>query len=376
VDRIAFLTKRDILYSGGGGDLYVHELAKRLASEYDVSVIATRIGGGPITEYVDNIRVTRIGSLEAISRLRVPLYLIRHLKEIDVIIENVTVIPWMTPLFTSKPRVAIVHQLLREIFFHELPRVVAWPAYAIEPLLYKPYKNVPIVCPAGETTIKSLTNVGLRSENIIPISCGVSQKYLDIGREALTRKSESPTILVMTRLEAYKRVDWALYAMKRVLRSCPTAHMIIVGDGRQLNRLKVLTSQLNMSANVTFRGFVSEEEKMRLLAEAHVHIWSLGYRDGCGLSILEANAFWTPSIAWNAIGPSDTILDGETGILVPYGDICRLSESLLSILTNSEFRLRLAMNAYRLACRHSWDLAASQFSSIIEGLLARGKSDS
>ena len=71
---------------------------------------------------------------------------------------------------------------------------------------------------------------------------------------------------------------------------------------------------------MTFHGHVSETEKHRLLARAWVHAMP-SLKEGWGLVVVEAGVHGTPTVAFrSAGGPADSIVDGETGLLVDDAD--------------------------------------------------------
>jgi len=69
------------------------------------------------------------------------------------------------------------------------------------------------------------------------------------------------------------------------------------------------------------------------------------YREGFGSVVIEAAAMGVPSVATAVVGLIDSVVPGETGLLVPPKDVVALRSALLSLLANSDLRQRLGQRA-------------------------------
>jgi glycosyltransferase involved in cell wall biosynthesis len=109
--------------------------------------------------------------------------------------------------------------------------------------------------------------------------------------------------LIVSALVPYKRIDLAIEAFRR--RSEP---LVVVGAGPSEQRLKA-----SAPANVTFRGWVSDEELRSLYQRCRACLLP-GVED-FGIVPLEAQASGAPVVAYGRGGALDTVRDGETGVL-------------------------------------------------------------
>jgi glycosyltransferase involved in cell wall biosynthesis len=80
--------------------------------------------------------------------------------------------------------------------------------------------------------------------------------------------------------------------------------------------------------------------------------------EGWGIANLEAAACGTASVASDAPGLRDSVVDGTTGYLVPHGDVGRLAQRLAGLLQDPDQRDRLGRDARVFAERFSWDSSA------------------
>src|SRR5207247_2040670 len=110
----------------------------------------------------------------------------------------------------------------------------------------------------------------------------------------------------------------------------PDLTLEIAGQGDDRPRLEGLARELKLGDAVRFLGFVSEEEKRRLLRRA----WAVVYpspKEGWGISNVEAAACATPALASDSPGLRESVRHGETGFLVPHGDLRALAERMAAL---------------------------------------------
>jgi len=109
---------------------------------------------------------------------------------------------------------------------------------------------------------------------------------------------------------------------------------------------------------VEFRGFVSEDEKLGLLRECWANLFP-SPKEGWGITVVEAAACGTPSIASASPGLRDSVVGGETGFLVPHGDVKALAARMLEFADSPALVARLGAAGRRFAEGLTWEAAAS-----------------
>jgi phosphatidylinositol alpha-1,6-mannosyltransferase len=80
--------------------------------------------------------------------------------------------------------------------------------------------------------------------------------------------------------------------------------------------------------------------------------------EGFGIVYLEAAAFGRPLLAYETGGVSEAVLDGETGLLAPEGDVEALSRALARLMEDATLRQRLGDAGRVFARKFSWESAA------------------
>jgi len=139
----------------------------------------------------------------------------------------------------------------------------------------------------------------------------------------------------------------------------PDARLLIAGGGDHRPALEALARSLDLGERVRFLGFISEREKVELLRST----WALVFAsptEGWGITNLEAAACGTPVIASNSPGLRESVRDGETGYLVPHGDVSALAGAMQRIAVNPALVSELGPRAREFAESFTWQRAAAE----------------
>jgi glycosyltransferase involved in cell wall biosynthesis len=287
--------------------------------------------------------------------------------EADVVVDNGDIAtPWFTPIFVRKPCISIIYQITGNIFQYELPSHFATIAQRLEPWIYKIYKRTRIVT-CSPSTSSDLVRVGIPSNNITVIRPGIAESFNTFHGDET--KFENPTIVCISRFRRYKGLNFAIATMKYVLESVPNARLIIAGNGDDSEIRREISATDYGDAIEVLSRFPHrwDAEKQMLLSKSHVALVP-SVREGYGIVVIEANACGTPAIGWAVSGVRDSIVDGLTGLLVPFGDTPALAKTIVDVLSNSQKLAEMSEAGIVWARQHSWDLAAQQFGKVIESI--------
>ena len=115
----------------------------------------------------------------------------------------------------------------------------------------------------------------------------------------------------------------------------------LVGDGPNLQACQQLAHELGISENVQFVGARSDVH--RLLARQDIFVLTSNW-EGFPISILEAMGHRLPIVASDVGGVHEAVIDGETGFLIPRGNVDCLVEALQELHNNAELRNRMGIN--------------------------------
>lgn len=346
----------------GGAEVNLHEIAKRwIKWGHQVTVFCAKPPGCEEHEEIDGIEIIRKGEPYTVYLHAAKQYLWRLKKrDYDVVIDDINGIPFFTPTYVRKPKVAIMHHLVKDIFFKELNLPLAITGYLAEKTIPLIYQKTPFVA-VSESTKESLTSFGIPTENTTVIYNGLNHS---LYKTSSGTESPYPHIVYVGRIKNYKNLDHLLKATKIIAKTIPNVRLSIAGKG-DCNELRALAKQLRIAHLTSFYTNISDQEKVQLLQSAWVHI-TPSTREGWGLTTIEAAACGVPAIAYDVPGLRDAIIKDQTGFLVPYGDVETLAKTALKTLTDYDLRETLSRNAIKWSSQFSWNQTATETIQVVK----------
>ena len=154
------------------------------------------------------------------------------------------------------------------------------------------------------------------------------------------------TITAVSRLVRWKGVEESLRAFALACASGLDAELNVVGDGPELDRLRLLAAELDIEARVCFHRSQPPVRIKEILGQSDIFIQhSLtgrdGWCEGFGVSLAEAAAMELPVVATRSGGIPDQVMDGETGILIEERDIPAMARAIDLLAAHPDLRTRM-----------------------------------
>jgi len=149
---------------------------------------------------------------------------------------------------------------------------------------------------------------------------------------------KSIVIGTVGRVERVKGINYLLLAMKILLGQYPNAKLEVIGEGSQLDELKLLAEKIGISNSVIFFGKLANPIPNYRKMDVFVLPSLL---EGFGLVLLEAMAAGIPVVATNVHGIKEVIVDGKCGILVPPKNPEAIAKAITRIIENHQLRKEL-----------------------------------
>jgi glycosyltransferase involved in cell wall biosynthesis len=361
--RVLVLNERDSQHPrAGGAEVHVTEIFRRLVSRgFDITLTTTSFPGGDRETESDGMRIQRLGRIRYYYP-RAAWSCARETRRgrYDVVVECLNKLPFYAPLYSAVPVLAIAHHLFGGSAFLQVPWPVAATVWATERMIPLFYRNVPFVS-ISESTRDDLVARGIRPEHIQVHHCGIRTPVIAPGD--FTRRGAR--VAYVGRLERYKQIDVLLRAMVKLSERFPEAQIDVIGRGSDRERLERVAREIGVTARTHFVGFVSDEERDRLLASARVCVCP-STKEGWGLTVIEANALGTPVVATDAPGLCDSVEEGKTGFLVPDGDVDSFADRIAALLSDDELGCRMSAAAVEWSRRFDWDRAADRMGESLE----------
>ena len=349
--HIVFVAWRDLANPrAGGSEVLIDRLSEGMTARGDR---VTLLCGGPVA--ARGYQVIRSGGTYS-QFLRAPAHFRRRLRDCDLVVEVCNGMPFFAPLWSRRPMVCLVNHVHTELWDVRLPRPFSTVGQYAESVLMPWAHRENLFLTVSASTAAALAAIGVGEDRIRMVCNGVEQP------QPLTPRSKEPLFLALGRLTDYKRMDLLLRLWERV-RHVVGGQLVIAGDGPERARIESLAGP-----GVVVTGRVSEEEKHRLLCSA----WMLLHPamiEGWGIVIVEAAIRGTPGIGFDVPGLRDSVIDGETGLLVRSEG--QFASAWASLALDHRKREALGRAARERALRLHWSAAVEGFAAVADEAMAR-----
>lgn len=361
--RALVLNERDPAHPrSGGAETHVMEIFSRLAAAgMSVTLLASAFTGAPARDRERGVEIWRRGRVPAYYPLAAWTCARQTRRaRFDVVVDCLNKLPFLSPLYSGVPVVALCHHLFGSTAFEQVAWPVAAALVATERLIPRVYRRSDFVA-ISESTRDDLVGRGIDPARIEVQHPGIRRP--DAVAQAI--ESRPRHVVYVGRLERYKNVDLLLRAVARIATRVPDVSLSIVGEGSDRNRLEAVAATEGVAPRTRFRGFIDDAERDRLLATSRVCVCPSS-KEGWGLTVIEANALGTPNVAADAPGLRDSVRHGETGFLVAEGDEQAFAEHITALLCDDGLAERMSRAASSWSQRFDWDTAAAQMQAALE----------
>ena len=199
------------------------------------------------------------------------------------------------------------------------------------------------------------------------ISRGYSPKYVTTVQTGLSKYPtveglEGDYILSLGRQVKTKGLEYLVEAMKNV-----DHKLVICGKGPETDRLYKKIKKLNLEDKIEVKGWVSDEEKQRLIASCKLFVMPSLF-ESLGLAAIELLSYGKPIVCTDVNGLPDTV--GNGGITVPPKDPQSLASAINSLLTNNIKRKEMGEAATVQSQKYNWDTLIPKIEEIYLKVLA------
>jgi glycosyltransferase involved in cell wall biosynthesis len=340
----------------GGAELHCFEIFRRLAGRgHRVTLVTSGWPGAQPRAEIQGIDVRRFGGRHTFALLgRGAVRRALRQESHDVVVEDINKLPLYLPVVTRLPVYVIIPHLFGTTAFLEAAWPVATVVWVSERAIPRVYRGSAFHA-ISDSTRDDLVRRGVAAGAIRVIYPGVDAQWFAPDPE--TPRAPEPTFVYVGRLKRYKGLETLLRALARTGEWGYRFRLLVAGGGDDRGRLEGIARRLQLGGAVEFLGFVDEERKRALFRAAWAHVFP-SPKEGWGLSNVEAAACGTPAVASDSPGLRESVLDGQTGILVPHGDPDALAAALVRLGTDPALVASLGRRARQFALTLSWDRAA------------------
>ena len=183
--------------------------------------------------------------------------------------------------------------------------------------------------------------LGIERAWVQHIVLGASRYFLERPEASVNvapTPEHPPTVISTRSLDtSLYNTDTIIRAMARVRRQLPAARLIMVGEGRQRQRIEALVARIGLDDAVQFPGLLNQEEFRDALADAEVFV-SVPSSDATSVALLQAMAVGSFPVISDLPSQQELVEHGVGGLRVPVRDERALAEAIVEALEDRELR--------------------------------------
>ncbi|HEX8093890.1 glycosyltransferase family 4 protein [Jatrophihabitans sp.] len=324
----------------GGIQSFVHEIARRLPAD-QVAVYTSNYPGAPAFDAEQDFPVRRHPSGLLVPTPGARRQILRARAEFG------STAVWFGAsaplgLLAAPLRQAGVRRLVASSHGHE----AGWAMLPVARQALRRIGNqVDVVTYLAEYTHKRLAGAFGPRATLVQLAPGVDIDTFNpaVSGEAVRQRhglTDRPVVVCVSRLVPRKGQDVLIQAMPAILARVAEAALLIVGGGRDEQRLRSLARQAGVAEEVVFTGPVSSAELPEHFAAGNVFAMPCRTRrlgmdvEGLGIVFLEASATGLPVVAGNSGGAPEAVRQGVTGEVVDGRDVVAVADRVSGLLAD------------------------------------------
>jgi glycosyltransferase involved in cell wall biosynthesis len=360
------MTWKDLKHPlAGGAEVLNEELCKRLAADgHEVIILTSSFEGAAAKDIINGYRVVRTGGRYSVY-WKAHRYYKKHLKGwADLVIDEVNTIPFFAKLYVKERNILFIHQLCREIWFYEMPKVIGFIGYILEPIYLRTLNNKKTITVSNSSKV-DLMRHGFKENNISIISEGTELQpveSLDI------QKYKLPTVLILGSVRSMKRTLDGVKAFELAKQKIPELRLKIAGsmNGKYGEMVQGYIDNSEFKESIKVLGKVDKEMKKELMQRSHLIVVT-SVKEGWGLIVTEANSQGTPAVVYDVDGLRDSVVNNETGLVTDV-NIEAMSEGIVRMLNDDSLYNNLRVNAWNKSKGITFEKAYSDFKLAITNI--------
>jgi len=203
---------------------------------------------------------------------------------------------------------------------------------------------------------------------------------MGVNLEDVFLPSESTTdicgqMLFVGRLVEKKGLIHLINALPDLTQKHSELKLVVAGDGPELDFLQKESGSLIRAGKIEFLGPLSHHKIASLYQQSEMAVFPFieaesGDVEGLGLVVIEAMASKCPVIAGNVPAISDTVTDGETGLIVDPLNPEAIVDTVSRLHMDASLRRKLAHSAYTFVHQnYSWKICAARYKNLFHEIL-------
>ena len=345
----------------GGMQSLMWGLTKEMSKNFMVKVFADYHDEHKEFDNKVNFSIERVGGIKFLRKIRKAQLINEFLKENKV--DGVIADHWksLELIKTTKKKYCLIHG--KEI---NHPK-----GSSLNKRIIKILNNVEKVIANSEFTKNLAISNGVDQDKLIVINPGIepakelNKKSLDQVESLL--KIKTPRLITVSRFDKRKNHEKAIMALRNLKQIYPDIVYICIGYGDELENIKNLVKELNLSSQVMFFKDITEELRNALIAKSNIFVMpSIIHKtsvEGFGIAYVEAAQYGIPSLGGKDGGASDAIQHDKTGLICDGNNLDDIYSSLNSMIENKKY-YTLGKNAKEFSNKFYWSNTIEKYKKI------------
>ena len=216
----------------------------------------------------------------------------------------------------------------------------------------------------SESAENKLIKNGVKPNKITVISCGVEKsKFV---KKPL--KFKNPTLVVISRLLAYKQVDKVISALNLLKKDFPEIKLVVIGEGPERKKLEKQILALGLKKSIKFYQQLPESKLIEILAKSQTLVHP-SIIEGFGIVLVEAAAVGTPFVAANIPTSASLAKKLNSGIIVKQKNSDKIAQAIKKLLKDNHFYLKKQKAGIINAKKFFWEKLTQETKRVYEKIL-------
>ena len=346
----------------GGMQSLMWGLSKEMSKNFMIKVFADYQENHKEFDNKENFSIERVGGIKFLRKIRKAQLINEYLKENKV--QGIIADHWksLELINTDKKKYCLIHG--KEI---NHPK-----GSSLNKRANKVLNNVEKVIANSDYTKNLAINNGVETNKIIVINPGVNPGP-ELNKKSLEKvesllKVKTPRLITVSRFDKRKNHEKVIMALRNLKQKYPDIVYMCIGDGEELDNIKDLVKELELSTQVMFFNDISDDLKHSLLAKSNIFVMpSIIHKtsvEGFGIAYVEAAQYGIPSLGGKDGGAADAIDHDKTGLICDGSNLEDVYSSLDSMIVNKRY-LELGKNAKEYVAKFEWNKIFEEYKKIL-----------
>lgn len=267
------------------------------------------------------------------------------------------------------PAVLTYHTLLTE-YMHYVPIIGGLAKYWIIRKSRKYCNQYDAIVTPSPSMAKLLVSYGVKTPiTSIPTGIEIEKWNNGYSKAEIYEKWKIPNehnqlLIYVSRIGKEKNVLFLLETMEKLIKEYQDIHLLMVGPGPEIENCKEWIKVHKIENYVTFTDRMERAETEKTTGAGDIFVFP-SISETQGIVIMEAMAAGVPVIAINKMGPSDYVVNGETGFLTDL-NLDQFIDKIKYLLDHGEERKKMALRSSQEAKKYSSQKCAQEMINLYE----------